>query len=94
MPCTALARVRQRRGSRVTDGPVGLANGALPAEERVAHEGHPRDDRVRAYGSAWHDLRDLVCDWRRVKRGGDRAGRASGSCRKAQARTVVWACEA
>ncbi len=94
VPRTKSAGLGQRGWSRVRDRSVRPADGAVPAEERVARKGNTRDDRVHPHGRARHAHRRVVCDRRRTERRGGRTGGPRCSIGQAETRAAVWPLEA
>ena len=70
--------VGQRRGARVHDGPHRAPLGAVPAEQRLALEGHRRDGRLRAHGRDRDGHGRVVCAGGTYLGGGDGDGDGGG----------------
>jgi Multicopper oxidase len=62
MPRAKSASLRQCCRSRIHNGSIRLADGAIPAKQWLAHKGHTRDDRMRAHCRYWHAHRRVVRD--------------------------------
>jgi hypothetical protein len=90
VPRAKSACLRQCSRSRVRDRSIWPADGAVPAEQRLARKRHRRDDRVRAHGRDRHVHRRMVCDWRRVERRGSRTRSPRCAGGQADARAAVW----
>lgn len=72
VPRAKSARLGKCCRSRIHNGSIRLAVGAISAAEWLAHKGHTRNDWMRAHCGGWHAHRHVVCDWGRLERRGDR----------------------
>jgi hypothetical protein len=72
VPRAKSACLRQCCRSRIHNGSIRLADGAIPAEKWLAHKGHTRDDWMRAHCRNWYAHRRVVRDWGQLERRGDR----------------------